>query len=87
MIRKLQWQDSSDLSNVLSVQWGIQNVDKAIEEFEASYGQVKRPVVCVSRSKPWLAASPDAILGSTHVVEVSWLTMIQHSWINSQRNS
>ena len=68
--RKLLWEEAVDLSKVVSVQWGIQKENEAIDILETLYGKITKTGFFISRYHPWLGASPDGLLGTTHVIEI-----------------
>ena len=66
------WKERTNLSNVPSIQWGVENEDNAREDYQQLSGnEVTKCGLFISRSHPSIGASPDGIVQEkTKVVEI-----------------
>jgi hypothetical protein len=69
MTRKMLWEERPDLSQIPAIKWGLENEARAISDFEHDHGKVDKVGLFVSKTIPFLGASPDGLWNGC-VVEV-----------------
>jgi hypothetical protein len=69
MTRKMLWEERPDLSKIPAIKWGLENEARAISDFENDHGKVDKVGLFVSKTIPFLGASPDGLWNGC-VVEV-----------------
>jgi hypothetical protein len=69
MTRKMLWEEKPDLSQIVAIKWGLENEARAISDFEHNHGKVDKVGLFVSKTIPFLGASPDGLWNGC-VVEV-----------------
>lgn len=61
LIEKMLWTKQEDISHCASVKWGIQHEATAIQEITPVLGPITQTGLHISRSHPYMGASPDGI--------------------------
>jgi hypothetical protein len=69
IINRHLWRQGPDLSRVVAIKWGRDHEKDAILAYEMTYGKTTKCGFFISKTKPFIGASPDA-LRSQVVIEV-----------------